>query len=406
MYRIKLFFPCEIEERSKRHPTEFDKIESGESNKIVLNSSIIQINKLSTTKLFPEYQSVDKILESCHLSSLEWYHFVIENIIAPYGVVLSTIINSYKEMKAILKSTNNDFLPCISFSNDDRDRPYWLVYDRPIILVEYISQNKTLQIRFRKKLQENHLYDERIKIEQNYICIKDNVVLIDTIQNSTNDALANVLNVYMAINQLWARVRIEGKKLGHNSEWSEKEKKEKLIQVHEMCAVFAELTCSTIFLNYLQRKIFDFLYPYFKIKEKNEQILSAKEHADFLMTENVNQKASSINTTAFVTGYIGILLAFFAFFPLEVKDVFWICTPISQKCKLAIFGVVTFVFVIITGVASWGYTKYSSCKNKKKIWWSILAFIVLLLMAACSIFINNPICIKGGVKFFVVHGKP
>lgn len=367
MYIIKLFIPCEIEERRNKQQPEYVKIEKvkGE-NILLLNSPIIQINKLSSMDLLPNYRNVDKILESCNLSSLGRYHFIIDNVVAPYGVVLSTTTDSYKEMMTIVRTVNSNFRPEPFFS--DKNRPYWIIYDSPIVLVECAFSDRVSHITFCKKLQNNHLYDSKMKFGHSYICVKDNVVFVDTYKSCVNSAVIDVLNVYMAINQLWSRVRIEGKKLGSNSEWEEKEKREKLIQIHEMCAIFSETTSATIFFNCAQRKIFDFLYPCFRVKEKSEQITGAKEHADYLVAENVNQKASSINVITFVTGYIGILLAFFAFFPLEVQNIVWINQSIHWGFKVLIYLLIAGIFAVVSWGTSQLYTKYLNRKYKCKFW--------------------------------------
>lgn len=226
---------------------------------------------------------------------------------------------------------------------------------------------KSLHAVYKCELQNNHMYDRKTKFGQSHVYIKENVVFIDAYKSIVNTTINDVLNVYMAINQLWSRVRIEGKKLGSDSEWGEKEKREKLIQIHEMCAIFSEITSATIFFNYLQRKIFDFLYPCFRVKEKSEQIIGAKEHADYLVAENVNQKASSINTITFVTGYIGILLAFFAFFPLEVQNIVWINQSINWACKVAIYLLIAGIFAVVSWGTSKLYTKYLNRKHKCKV---------------------------------------
>ena len=66
MYSIKLFIPCEIEERRKKQNPEYIKIGNVQENNILLNSPIIQINKLSSMDLLPNYRKVDKFLESFH----------------------------------------------------------------------------------------------------------------------------------------------------------------------------------------------------------------------------------------------------------------------------------------------------------------------------------------------------
>lgn len=389
MYSIKLFIPCEIEERRKKQNPEYIKIGNVQENNILLNSPIIQINKLSSMDLLPNYRKVDKILESCHLSSLGRYHFIIDNVVAPYGVVVSTTTDSYKEMKTIVTAVNSNFCPDPYFS--DKHRPYWIIYDSPIVLVEHAFSDKVSHITFRKKLQNNHMYDSKMKFGQSHVYVKENVVFIDTYKSIVNTAIIDVLNVYMAINQLCSRIRIEGKKVGSNSEWKEKEKREKLIQIHEMCAVFSEITSATIFFDYSQRQIFDFLYPCFRVKEKSEQITGAKEHADYLVAENVDKKASSINTIAFVTGYIGILLAFFAFFPLEVQNIVWVDQPIHWGWKISIYLFVTAIFTSV----SWGmtrlYTNYSNWKCKCKSWLLFGAVFSIVLIVFCLLLIFRPI---------------
>lgn len=389
MYNIKLFIPCEIEERRKKQQPEYVKIDKVKGNNILLNSPIIQINKLSSMDLLPNYRNVERILESCQLSSLGRYHFIIDSVVAPYGVVLSTTTGSYKEMMTIVTAVNSNFCPEPYFS--DKRRPYWIIYDNPIVLVEHAFSDKVSHITFCKKLQNDHMYDSKMKFGKSHVYVKENVVFIDTYKSIVNTAIIDVLNVYMAINQLWSRIRIEGKKVGSNSEWKEKEKREKLIQIHEMCAVFSEITSSTIFFNCVQRKIYDFLYSHFRIKGKVEQIAAAKEHADYLVAENVNKKASSINTIAFVTGYIGILLAFFAFFPLDLQNIVWVDQSVHWGWKIAIYLLVALSFTAVSCGVSALYTKYSNCKHKRKfIYWIVGVLIVSAAIVLAWLFAPTP----------------
>lgn len=395
MYDIKLFFPCEIEQENTPKQKKYKKInvELNNSSNIKLNSPIIKMATLPNVALLSSYGDVNVFLNSCNLNGLLACEFKISEVTAPYGIVLTANKVSLDKIKEIINVIKSNFLPCSVGRDEKNNRPEWLVYDIPIIMIEAVHNEK----QSRKNMQKKFNIDKSqiAELENVKIHIRDNIIFCLTPLNEIENLIYDVIRVFMAIKNLWCYIRLESNKLGSRSIMSDEKKKERLLKLHECCSVFEEISYPVIFYNRVQKDFYNLLKRFFDIDSMRRQVAAAKEQVDYVITHYLNKKASSINTIVFVTGYIGVILAFLAFIPLEIRDIVWISKPVVPFLKVFIYISAISLFVWMCNLLSHKYDEYFECKTsdekekQMKIFNIIMLVILLLIIGVMGYLIGN-----------------
>lgn len=346
MYKIKIFFPCDFEVRSDKEKNKLTKLgfllkTSGDSSTEVKNNGIsasfysflspsVSINNpdeivcISTMNPDDHKNIVNDILVSCCLESdvFRKVNFTITDILYPYGIGLSAQLKDIKLVNKVISGIENEFEGFKLNDKNENERPEWIIYSKPIILVECDASSglPTLDMEFPIDNKDNKFLVGKLKIGNEVIFSLDG-----ELEESINTSIA----LLTAIKHTSSYVRVWSKGINY------REDRDEIIKnIHIYCAVFEEMQHSTILRRKNDKVVYDLLYSAFDIEKIGKQINAAREYADYLINDVTNIETQKINKTVFITGYIGLILSFFAFVPIQLKSIFWVDQPLGTFEKI------------------------------------------------------------------------
>lgn len=413
MSKVTLIFPCdfEIDNRERQKLQCLGYIDKGywEKDKNICEtnlsdiaapfysyiSPLIEINNhnvLKTCNINVNHKSIiNEIFDSCLSKSFKTVYddFIIDKILYPYGISITSERFDSDRILTLISDIENSFKGfVIDGKEDDKNKPNWIIYDKPIILVEC---DKNFDI---SKFEKD-----------TFIATDDtsNKIQIETVNDAVfyqkddlTEFITSVIPIIIALKQTSSYVRVWSKAINYRQY-----KLDSIIMgIHTNSAVFEEIRHSTIFRRKIEKQIFQLLYKPFGIDDMSEQTKAAKEYVDFRVsnmiheetnrikyksqmineeTHRLSEKADKINTVVFIIGYISLVLSFLSFVPIELKNILWLkdgnVAPFTKICFCIVFVCSTIAFC---NIAVHIYNKrnsiYEYFKGQKIIKWLIKFF--------------------------------
>lgn len=343
MYKIKLYFPCDFEVRSRKSKNKLPKLgflrRSGDNSSTEVKDNGIsapfysflspsvsinnpdEIECISMLHPNDHKKIVNDIFTSCHLESDVFHkvNFSITDILYPYGIVVSAELADIAPVNEIISKVEDEFQGFKLNDRDENERPEWLIYCRPIILVECDEGSSFPKLDAEFKI-ENSLLSDKLKIGNEVIFSFSGVI---------DESIKTSVALLTAIKHTSSYVRVWSKGINYRDD-----RDEIIKNIHIYCAVFEEMQHSTILRRKNDKVVYDLLYSAFDIKKIGKQIKAAREYADYLINDVTNIETQKINKTVFITGYIGLVLSFFAFVPIQLKSIFWVDHPLGTFEKI------------------------------------------------------------------------
>lgn len=293
-YQLKLVFPCNCEnEKLKNAPSIGDVFKSSR-----LISSIAGIKAVSPECLINE--SCAEVFQSCGFDTdnikdlMSASQFSIEKMFYPYGLIISCNeqFNNLDAISDWLKKFDCHF-KVHNVSNSEDNRAEWIIYDYPIIVVEYYGSGDAQFESFLKDslgcpIAPDMTFDKRVLVCDPIICVQ----IQDEKDMVLYDDLYQIIEVVASIKQLNSEMRMslgkiakdkgKPKKRKTKNENGERAKKKKaneqdpLLAIQKKCAIVNELNCKNIFHNSQQRKLYQFLHDAFDVDSILKQVENAK----------------------------------------------------------------------------------------------------------------------------------
>lgn len=285
-------------------------------------------NKMQSDKL---EKVVWQILKSCKIAERFGEicsKFELSHLFHPYGIGLRAILTE-NEVNTVLDAIRNDFIPFTKNKDKKKDREDldWIIYDKPLVVVEPCEETDQIGI-------NTHLKFFDLKYPEMRISASNYIVVICNSNNANNHELDSVLGVFIALKKLSSSVRLNLKEIAPSSRVSMIVKKTAVKKMHIECALFDEIDNKNIFYSEKEQALFNALRFKLCVGEQRKQISSARDTVDFFMSEEVGDKTDRINDTLFITGYVGLILSFLAFAPIELRDILWIVHSLQPIEKI------------------------------------------------------------------------
>lgn len=400
MYKLKLIFPCDFEVKSGEDKNKLSKLGffqiSGDNlSREVVDKGIsapfysflspsVSINNPNeiecTFALRPNAHKkiVDSIFSSCRLTSdiFSKEKFAITDILYPYGIGVSAQFTDINDVNTIISRIEDEFQGLRLNDNDKNKRPEWLIYSKPIILVE-CDESSGLPVLESEVEIDNLSLSNQLKIENETIfCLSGALV----------ESINTVIALLTAIKHTSSYVMFWSKGINYR-----KDRDEIIKNIHIYCAVFEEMRHNTILRRKNEKIIYDILYSAFDVKKIKKQINAAREYADYLINDVTTIETQKINRTVFITGYIGLTLSFFAFVPIQLRNIFWVEHPIGSFEKIvssfALIGLVlVFCKFVLLLHENWKNTHMTIlslikliCRRSKKSFKALPALLTILI---------------------------
>jgi len=362
-YKVNLVFPCDFENENKKKSKVYTKCFLKTKDDFRYSSPIFSINKnmnsisvktnkkkcvlknkISSKK--DEKDVVNEIFDSCKMQNgigKIALKFKVKHLFFPYGIGLGAELKD-SEINTILEVIHRHFKPFSKDSvKDKRENLEWIIYDKPLIIIEPCQEINISKIKINICLDVHELSCNQMKISaSNDIIVLQNSWKID------RHELDSVLAVFIALKNLSSNVRLKSKQLAPAFNLSSTQKNDTVKEIHNACAVFDEIDNKNIFYTEKEQELFEVLRTLLCVDEQKRQIRSARDNGDYLLNEFIDKKTDRINDTLFITGYIGLILSFFAFTPIELHNILWIAKPLEPREK--IFFCVTLMLMLILSI--------------------------------------------------------
>lgn len=405
--KLTVIFPCDFEicknnEYSKNYVSKICV-----ANEYRYSSPIFSINTnipndCTTNK--NKLAVANDILYSCNLltdcnRNISFKNkFELRNIFYPYGVSVYGEFSA-EDLKNFLFCLEKQFTPFKrEKANGKREETTkWIIYDKPIIIIEFKDYSDIVEISKEFLLEDvKNLNTIKTMASNNIIAIKN-----EKSESILESSWQSVLAVFIAHKKLSFDVRMKSKRLGNFYEASNREKKEIVLEIHQDYAIFEEITCKDIFYEKFEQVLFESLQNYLCTAEQQKQIQAARDNADYLLNESINKKADKINLTVFITGYTGLILSFFAFVPIQLKNIVWVNQTLYFYDKIILCFALVFCVILLCRVIVFLYYNWENSKKNLLEFYELLKsnaisnrlssaitiFIILLLIISIIVFV-------------------
>ena len=383
-FRVSLVFPCDFEDkegkRNKRYVSRFCK-----ERKFHYSSPIISINDgkfeylddaMSSDEEKQAKKTANVILRSCKLLDEENQEgeelknkFIVNNFFYPYGVCVCGTLNK-SDIEVLAMLIEEKFTPFKQESVKEK-KPDWIIYERPITIIEVDTISDVSS--FPNELAGINL-EEREDISNARFAVSNDFIIINILKNDDRftHSLYSVLAILIALKRLSSNVRMKSKQLASGFHLNDNRRTEVVKQIHQNCAVFEEISNKNIFYKKIEQVLFERLSEQLYVKEQQKQIQSARDNVDYMWDTLINEKANRVNTTVFITGYIGLILSFFAFIPIRFQNIIMTSQPLCswQKITLCV-ALVGIVIFICTGLM-FLYNRWECTKSDFKSFYILL----------------------------------
>lgn len=102
---------------------------------------------------------------------------------------------------------------------------------------------------------------------------------------------------------------------------------DELAEIRKRCSIAKELCSCSVLKTNVEKRIYSEISEKFNVRDIIFQIDNAIETIEHYNEVEIDRKAEKMNTTLFITGYLGLILAVFAFLPLNFGDLLWFRIP-------------------------------------------------------------------------------
>lgn len=412
-FKVTVVFPCDFEDDESKENKKYDKsylYELLDAKAYRYSSPIFSINHnipKGAESSKSKRDVANEILSSCHLIKYKSIpfkdKFEVSNVLYPYGVCINAELNK-DELENFVVCIEKRFTQFNKKKADEKraDDVVWIIYEKPIIIIELENESDIFE--FPKGLMLEELQNIKC-VPKIKASVSNEIVAIKIANNETLlwDSLYSVLAVLISLKNLSSNARTKSKILADDYGANENEKRNIVTEIYENCAVFEEIANKNIFYSKIEQALFEFLVTPMCIVEQEKQIHSARENADYLLDKSINKKAAKINTTAFITGYIGLILSFFALVPIQLRNIITTSQPLCtwQKVTLcvALIGIVVVICYALVSL----YNKWESTKSYFKSLYTSLKKLVNKLSNKTS-FILSALIILALVSAIIILG--
>lgn len=324
--------------------------------------------------------------------------FTVSHYLYPYGIGLHALLNE-SEINSILEIIRTYFIPFSKDkANEKRENLEWIIYDKPLIVIEpYKHQSISNEMNIHSDFCP-------LSYPEMKVAATNDVVAFLRPRDENSCELDSVLAIFIVLRNLSYNARLKSKQLAPQYKMNRTKKKETVNQIHMSCAVFDEIDNPNIFYTEKEQILYRELRNKLGVQELKNQICAARESVDFWFDQTVGNKADKINDTLFITGYIGLLLSFLAFAPIELRNLVPITKTLEQKEKIVSCLALIVIVVLLIILSRKMYLLMESLVEKyvvvKRKWINCLLNVLsFLLPIALMVYIIFAFFVNGYITF-------
>lgn len=327
---------------------------------------------------------------------IEWYY--------PYGLVLIFCYDETINPKYLLKSIQK-FMRLVQLRNVEAEKKNsnnrFSVDFYPIYLL--ICKNAHIYNRVCAGLSMKHDGSKPYQIENPFVIFN----LAGKRPDATIAAIDLSMKLISTINGLCFKIRTKlAKALKSGSLNLHIDHADELFEIRKLCSVAKELYSNNVVKTNVEKKIYSEMLEAFNVQDSLFQIDNAIETIEHNDESEIRHKTERMDTTLFITGYLGLILAVFAFLPLNFGDLLWFCIPDTYyPIRWAVFiSIVVLTLLICRGIYKY-YRHFQINKMNRKgnrnfekyMIWTCLILMILILL---TVFI---FCVLSMLGIYQVH---
>lgn len=407
-WTVKMIIPCDCGEKMKSPIGESKVLDESKSLSPLVGFRKTGIESLQSTEYAELFRSSGFKDEKFQERPLNC--FKITEVFYPYGIVLEGSLE-FGDIDLIYDWTR-EFYDSFSLRNvfsSEKSKPEWCMTSTPIFVFE-TDDKPTPEP---KKAHVHPIIDNNgylLKEGNSSIIIEDPIVIIpnkDSVSESVRDDLITALKTVCAMNSISRGIRMELKQLGGSGNpekmdsislyqrlksslcRSQKEKKnnknddsdkyKKLLDLQKKCAIINELASSTIYGSYQKKRIYDIVKECFHVEDMLLQTDRARTYIENMVEYEENILSKQINETLFITGYVGLVLSVFGFFPFTIRNLIVLEQPITYCQRWIAVACIMIISVGFCILLVRLFNGYKRCTARTK---TILKMILELLAIA------------------------
>ena len=336
---------------------------------------------------------LNKVSES---PKIEWYY--------PYGLVLIFCYDETINPKDLLKSIQK-FMSLVQLRNVEavkkNSNNRFSVDFYPIYLL--ICKNTDIYNRVCADLSMNPVSDKPYQIENPFVVFN----LAGKQPDATIAAIDLSMKLISTINGLCFKIRTKlAKALKSGSLNLHIDHADELFEIRKLCSVAKELYSNNVVKTNVEKKIYSEMLEAFNVQDSLFQIDNAIETIEHNDESEIRHKTERMDTTLFITGYLGLILAVFAFLPLNFGDLLWFCIPDTYyPIRWAVFiSIVVLTLLICRGIYKYyrhfEINKMSRKENRNCEKYMIWTCLILMILILLTVFI---FCVLSMLGVYQVH---
>jgi len=271
--------------------------------------------------------------------TLEWYY--------PYGLALTSCFDNSICRCDLLKSIQS-FMRSVQLRNVHTDRTEsngrFSVDSYPIYLL--ICKDKDTYQNVCNSLSIELKGDKPYQSSNPVVAF----MLADEHHNDTRAAIDLSMKIISSINGLCYKIRTKLAKAlkGDSQNLHIVDHSDELFEIRSLCSIAKELCSNNVVKTNVEKQIYGEIAEAFNIKDTLLQIDNAIETIEHNDENEIRHKTEKLDTTLFITGYLGLILAVFAFMPLNFGDLLWFRVPDSYyPLRWAAFISIVFLTILI-----------------------------------------------------------
>lgn len=360
-WTVKMIIPCECREKMASPIVESEVLRRSKGLSPLVGFVDLDRDVLLSAEYAELFESNGFEAESVY-QRMSLNRFEITKVFYPYGIVLEGSLE-FENIDSIYNWTEefHDYFSLRNVFSSEKGKPKWFMTSTPI----FVFETDDMPTPKPKKADVSPIIDNNgylLKEGNSSIIIEDPIVIIpnkDSVSKKVRDDLITALKTVCAMSSISRDIRFELKRLGESGKpkkmdsislyqrlksflcQSQKEKKNnkndgsdkyrRLLDLQKKCAIINELASSTIYGSCQQKRIYDIVKKYFHVEDMLLQTDRARIYIENMVEYEENKLSKQINETLFITGYVGLVLSIFGFFPLTIRNLIVIKQPITYS---------------------------------------------------------------------------
>lgn len=383
-WTVTMIIPCKCGEKMGSPVEESEVLRRSKGLSPLVGFIDLDSDVLLSTEYAELFKSSGFEAESVY-QKMSLNRFEITKVFYPYGIVLEGSLE-FGNIDSIYQWTQ-DFHKDFSLRNvfsSEKGKPKWSMTGAPIFVFETDGTPTPKPTKAGVlPIIDNDGYLQ--KGGDSSIIIEDPIVIIPnkgSVSESVRNDLITALKTVCAMNSIGRGIQVELKE-NKNKKNDGRDKYKRLLDLQKKCAIVNELASSSVYGSYQQKRIYDIVKDCFHVEDMLLQTDRARTYIENMVEYEENVLSKQINETLFITGYMGLVISVFGFFPLTIRKLIVLDQPITYCQRWIAVACIIIASVGFCILLVRLFNKYKRCTERTrtilKIVLEVLAVVLIVV---------------------------